>query len=46
MNPKGEQGDHAGEDENRAGSDDEIEVTAAVGRHHEPERHQDAADGN
>ena len=46
MNPKREQGDHAGEDENRARSDDEIEVTAAVGGHHQSERHEDATDGN
>ena len=46
QNPKEEHGDHAGDDENRAGSDDEIDVTAPVGGHQEPERHEDAADGD
>jgi hypothetical protein len=45
MNPKGENGDHTSKNENRAGSDDEIDVTASVGEHHQSERHQDTADG-
>jgi hypothetical protein len=46
MNPKGEHGDHAGKNENRARSDDEIEVTATVGEHDQSERHQNAADSD
>jgi hypothetical protein len=45
QNPKRQHGDHAGDDENRAGSDDEIDIAASVGEHHQSERHQDAADG-
>jgi len=45
MEPKGEHGDHPGKNENRAGSNNEIDVTASVGEHHECERHEDAADG-
>jgi hypothetical protein len=43
--PKREHRNDAGDDENGTGSDDEIDVTASVGEHHQSERHQDAANG-
>ena len=38
-------GDRPGQDQNRARPDNEIDVTASVGGHDEPERHEDATDG-
>ena len=40
MHPEGEYSDRAGKNEDRARSDDEIQVTAAVGEHDQAERHQ------
>jgi hypothetical protein len=47
-NPERDRDDGNGprQDQNRAGSDDEIDITASVGGHHESERHEDAADGD
>src|SRR5271157_4897406 len=46
QNPQRKHGDDGRYDENRTGSNDEIDVTTSVGGHHEPERHENAADGN
>jgi hypothetical protein len=46
VNPEGEQGYRASDDKHRAGSDDKIEVTAAIGGHHEPKRGENTADSD